>query len=427
MKKISPPGIFPVTFRDSFRASLARSAITLFAIGAVVVTDNNKSFASASDDEKILAALDTQYQAAVKNNDAATMDRILADDFVLVTGRGKTQNKVDLLKEASSKAIIYEHQEDSKQKVRVWGDTAVVTALLWAKGTEDGKAFEYKLWFSDTYVRTAMGWRYVFGQASLPLPKENAMTETASTASEQYCCPIVELRQYTLHPGKRDAFIDLFDRQFTESQEAVGTRIIGQFRDLDDPNRFVWLRGFRDMPARAKALQEFYGGPVWKTHREAANATIVDSDNVLLLHPALPTSGFALDSWQRPPVGAREIPKGLLIATIYYLNAPAELGFVEFFTDTVEPIFTGAGARVLAYFVTENSANNFPALPVREGEHVLVSFMRFDDEEAYERYLAALSRSQRWRDQGSDELTRRLKRAPEVFKLSPTPRSLLRA
>src|SRR5439155_25048962 len=86
---------------------------------------------------------------------------------------------------------------------------------------------------SDTYVRTATGWRYAFAQASLPLPKENAMTGEAERS--QYCCPIVELRQYTLHPGKRDAFIDLFERQFIESQEAVGTRMIGQFRDLDDP------------------------------------------------------------------------------------------------------------------------------------------------------------------------------------------------
>jgi ketosteroid isomerase-like protein len=147
----------PQIFTRSFLPSLARFAITLLAIGTVLVIDASKSFASASDDEKIVAALDTQYQAAVKNNDAATMDRILADDFMLVTGRGKTQSKADLLKEARSKAIIYEHQEDSNQKVRVWGDTAVVTALLWAKGTEEGKPFEYKLWFSDMYVRTATG------------------------------------------------------------------------------------------------------------------------------------------------------------------------------------------------------------------------------------------------------------------------------
>jgi len=126
---------------------------------------------SSADDEKAVAALDTEYQGAVKTNDVATMSRILADDFVLVTGLGKTYTKADLLNEARSKRMVYEHQEDSAQKVRVWGDTAVVTALLWAKGTEDGKAFDYKLWFSDTYVRNPTGWRYVFGQASTRLPK----------------------------------------------------------------------------------------------------------------------------------------------------------------------------------------------------------------------------------------------------------------
>jgi ketosteroid isomerase-like protein len=125
---------------------------------------------SAADDEKAVEALDIEYQAAVKQNDVATMDRILADDFVLVTGLGKTYTKADLLEEARSKRAVYEHQGDSARKVRVWGDTAVVTALLWAKGIEGGKAFDYKLWFSDTYVRTPTGWRYAFAQASTRLP-----------------------------------------------------------------------------------------------------------------------------------------------------------------------------------------------------------------------------------------------------------------
>jgi ketosteroid isomerase-like protein len=125
--------------------------------------------ALGDNDQITVGKLDTEYQAAVKNNDAATMARILADDFVLVTGKGHVYTKTDLLKEANDKNVIYEHQGDSNQKVRVWGDTAVVTALLWVKGTDHGKPFEYKLWFSDTYVRTSTGWRYVFAQASLPL------------------------------------------------------------------------------------------------------------------------------------------------------------------------------------------------------------------------------------------------------------------
>ena len=80
--------------------------------------------------------------------------------------------------------------------------------------------------------------------------------------------PVVELRQYTLHPGQRDVLIDLFDREFVETQEAVGMAVLGQFRDLDDPDRFVWLRGFDDMPRRAQALGRFYGGPVWKAHKD---------------------------------------------------------------------------------------------------------------------------------------------------------------
>jgi ketosteroid isomerase-like protein len=126
----------------------------------------------AEDSAAIVAALDTEYQAAVKRNDAAAMDRILADDFVLVTGRGDAFTKADLLRDARNMTSIYEHQEDTQQKVRVWGDTAVVTARLWLKGTREGQPFDRTLWFSDTYVRTRSGWRYVFGQASLPLPAQ---------------------------------------------------------------------------------------------------------------------------------------------------------------------------------------------------------------------------------------------------------------
>ncbi len=126
---------------------------------------------SITEDQKTVAALDTEYQAAVKRNDAATMDRILADDFILVTGRGKTYTKADLLRDARTGLDQYQYQEDTDQTVRIWGDTAVVTAKLWEKGTEKGEPFDYTVWFSDTYARTPAGWRYVFGQSSLPLPK----------------------------------------------------------------------------------------------------------------------------------------------------------------------------------------------------------------------------------------------------------------
>lgn len=141
-------------------------AIAVAVVVLAVMTLVGRLVSAADDDRKAVASLDTEYQAAVKKNDAATIDRILADDFVLVTASGKTYTKADLLNDARGRRTAYENQEDTMRTVRVWGDTAVVTAKLWEKGTDDGKPFDHLLWFSDTYVRTPNGWRYVFAQSA---------------------------------------------------------------------------------------------------------------------------------------------------------------------------------------------------------------------------------------------------------------------
>src|SRR5260221_4099532 len=136
--------------------------------------------------------------------------------------------------------------------------------------------------------------------------KTEQMKKTVPEPSLQHFSPVVELRQYTLHPGQRDVLIELFERAFIEAQEAVGATVIGQFRDLEDPSRFVWLRGFPDMGKRLAALQAFYGGAGWEEKRAAANATLVDSHKEVLLHPPQPTSGIFPVSRNSPlPAGPR--------------------------------------------------------------------------------------------------------------------------
>ncbi len=223
---------------------------------------------------------------------------------------------------------------------------------------------------------------------------------------------IVELRQYTLKPGRRDELIALFEREFVESQEEMGMSLIGTFRDERDPDRFVWLRGFPDMETRAKSLAAFYGGPVWKTHREAANATMLDSDNVLLLRPAWSGSGFANDG-SRAPRGAVAQPDGIVLAAIYAFGAPPGDAFVAQFRDRMIAKSQGAGGISLATLVTEDSANNFPALPVREGENVLVQFVLFENA-ASARPIPLPA-----------DLVRSLSRPVEVLRLRPTARSRL--
>jgi NIPSNAP len=235
---------------------------------------------------------------------------------------------------------------------------------------------------------------------------------------------VVELRRYRLHPGTRETLVDLFDREFVETQEAVGMIVIGQFRDLDDPDSFVWLRGFGDMPSRAESLGAFYEGPVWARHREEANRTMINSDNVLLLRPAFPGSGFALPE-RRPAPHARDLPPGLVIGTICHLAPHTEEAFADFFARVFGPLLVATSARLLASFVTERSPNTFPRLPVREGETVFAWFSGFGSVAAYEAHLAALARSEVWTTDALPEMDRRIWRRNEVLRLAPTSRSRL--
>jgi NIPSNAP len=245
-----------------------------------------------------------------------------------------------------------------------------------------------------------------------------------ASTSMRTCCPVVELRQYTLVPNGRERLIALFEREFIETQEATGMTVIGQFRDLNNPDRFVWLRGFSDMDRRAAQLQKFYGGPVWEAHRDAANATMIDSDNVLLLRPASPTSGFQMEDAIRPPVGSNTEREDLLVATIYHLGKTKGANFATFFGREVQPHLAEAGISVLASFITETRPNTFPRLPVRQNANVLAWFAPFPDRKAYESAAAAVAESMR--QSGLEKrLAELTKEEPEMLLLSPTPRSLL--
>jgi quinol monooxygenase YgiN len=232
--------------------------------------------------------------------------------------------------------------------------------------------------------------------------------------------PIVELRRYTLHLDARDTLIELFDRELVESQERLGMRLLGQFRDLDDPDSFVWLRAFRDMDTRKGALEAFYSGAVWKQHSAAANATMIDSDNVLLLRPL---AAIEPDVDRRAPRGSAGDAPGHLVVTIYPLDGARATAVPDAFLTELEPLLNEAGIDVLATYSTEHSENTFPALPVREGE-VFVWMALFADEDEHARRLAVLDQAA-WRRREAAALGPYLAGEPEVLRLRPTARSLI--
>ncbi|MEJ8571699.1 NIPSNAP family protein [Microbaculum marinum] len=238
-------------------------------------------------------------------------------------------------------------------------------------------------------------------------------------------CAVVELRQYTLHPGQRDVLIDLFDREFVESQDAVGMTVMGQFRDLERDDRFVWLRGFPGMEQRASSLAAFYGGPVWAAHRDDANATMIDFDDVLLLRPARSGAGLAIDIGDRPGRAAGTPAAAVFAVDIHPIARDAAEARVSVFFEKAVPILEATGAEPAGVYVSEPGPNTFPALPVRETDTVLVWVARFADQAAFDDHAARLSAHPGWAAVAAD-LGEGGRGEPLRLILSPTARSAMR-
>jgi hypothetical protein len=250
----------------------------------------------------------------------------------------------------------------------------------------------------------------------MPSDRANAEQPTRSYSLE-LAPPVVELRQYLLRRGRRDELIELFDREFVETQEALGIRVIGQFRDVDRPNHFVWLRGFSNHGVRGDALASFYGGPVWREHGAAAAATMIDSDDVHQLRAiAEPDERLRIrHPTERDASGNRG---SILIAVTHRRSADHDRAIREL----VIPVVEEAGVRTLGLYTTDPAENTFPALPVRPS-NVLVWVAAGDTIDTLDDAAQQLSVA---RHQLADNTANNLDEVlMDVLRLEPTQRSCL--
>lgn len=276
--------------------------------------------------------------------------------------------------------------------------------------------------FRYDYVVTekSMSWfnKLSVAAAVIALSSSSATAENKPAAAS--ADRVFELRQYTLHEGRRDTLISMFESNFIEPQNALGANIYGVFRDLDDPDRFVWIRGFSSMAARPKTLGDFYGGPVWQSLRNEANKTMVDSDNVLLLKPLTPNDGLVL----HPPTDSKS--DGVVSAMIYYVGDVDAEKFGVFYNSDILPKLKTLNAHVIAQFVSEESPNNFPKLPVREKDRVFIWLGQWKNVAELDTFLDRYKRLSGLRDSAPEALLPAFMRKPEILRLKPAQRSPLK-
>lgn len=234
---------------------------------------------------------------------------------------------------------------------------------------------------------------------------------------------LFELRRYRLRPGTREALIALFDAEFVETQEACGMAVLAQFRDLDDPDAFVWMRGFADLPARLVALQGFYGGPVWARHAPAARATMVNTADCLLLRPAGAAPAFAAPA-ARPAPGAIAPASGAALVTVHHLTPGREAAFAELAEAAIRPRLAAGPGRLVATLATDPGPNDFAPLPVRP-DPVFVTLETFPDAAALAQALGERAGPD-WMTEMQPEIDRLCWRPARVMRLAATGRSALR-
>jgi len=235
---------------------------------------------------------------------------------------------------------------------------------------------------------------------------------------------VIELRNYRLAPGKTRDFVRYFEEHFLRSQRDEGMHPLGQFEVVGEPDRFVWIRAFRDRETRLQGLTGFYGGAFWLARRDEANAMMLEHHDVHLLRPLAPIA--ALTGGARPEDRASEPPGRIsaatgLVTADFYRAAPATReDLVARFEQEVRPALIADGHQVLGHFVAELAPNDYPRLPVIQDPSLLVVLSAYRDR-------AECVRMRRdWSARGPANLAPLLTHDTATLHLRPTLRSLIR-
>jgi hypothetical protein len=220
--------------------------------------------------------------------------------------------------------------------------------------------------------------------------------------------PVVELRRYVLRLGGFQALVNLFEQHLIAGQREAGILLGGIFAEEGRPDRFVWWRGFAGMQERRRALEAFYQGPIWASFAGRANATMVDSEDVLMLRPTRPQH-------REPPPRHPTTAGGDAVATMIVRHS-GDTDVERWLTTELHARLEGTFGYRVATWRTEPAHNTFPRLPVRT-EPAFVASATFssatDRDTVLTRHAPALQQLL------TEQLGRRLHEL-ELMRLQPT-------
>ena len=123
-------------------------------------------FGQGGDEENAVLQTERELATAYLRSDADAIARGVMEDYTLTNSMGKITTRADDIDEAKKNNPKYEVFENHDMKVRVHGDTAVVTGQTHTKGISSGKPFDSEFQFTDTFIRDGGRWRLLAGHVS---------------------------------------------------------------------------------------------------------------------------------------------------------------------------------------------------------------------------------------------------------------------
>jgi len=122
-----------------------------------------------SDSASKILALENKWNEVYKQGDISTMGSMLADDFIITVEEGATLSKAGFLARCGDSDNRVLLSEMSELKVRMHGNTAIVTGAYHEKGTTKGKPYEYRDRLTDVWMMIDGRWQLIASHYAIPV------------------------------------------------------------------------------------------------------------------------------------------------------------------------------------------------------------------------------------------------------------------
>ena len=137
-------------------------ALACIVIASAAVSAQEKS------DAEVVRALEMKWTESYRQRNIDILSSLLADDFVITVEDGSVYSKAGYISHTADSATRVKVAELSDLKVRMHGNTAVVTGLYHEKGESNGKPYDYQDRLTDCWIKAGGKWQVIASHYSVP-------------------------------------------------------------------------------------------------------------------------------------------------------------------------------------------------------------------------------------------------------------------